>query len=105
MGCCVPLCTRVRNLLCSMHSNQHNSRHVYCEFLAGKLKALAKKFKATKFVQIRAQDAIKGYPEKNLPTLLIYHKGDIKKQFIGISSFGGEKMTELGMDSLAIGVE
>jgi hypothetical protein len=61
-----------------------------------RLRTLARKFKATKFVQIRSEEAIRNYPDKNLPTLLIYHKGDLKRQYIGLSSFGGESMSADG---------
>jgi hypothetical protein len=60
------------------------------------LRILAKKFKATKFISIRSDDAIRNYPDKNLPTLLIYKGGDVIKQFIGLLSFGGEGMTPDG---------
>lgn len=61
------------------------------------LRILAKKFKATKFVSIRSDAAIRGYPDSNLPTLLIYKAGDIAKQFIGLSQLGGEGMTPDGI--------
>jgi len=64
-----------------------------CQLMGEKLRVVALKFKATKFVKIRADDAIKNYPDKNLPTLLVYHNGELKKQFIGLTAFGGESIT------------
>jgi len=64
-----------------------------CDHMEATLRILAKKFKTTKFVSIRSDDAIRNYPDKNLPTLLIYHASNVIKQFIGLASFGGESMT------------
>jgi len=65
----------------------------HCQFLEQKLRILAQKFKATKFIKIRSESAIPNYPDRNLPTLLIYNKTDVVQQFVGLSSFGGERMT------------
>lgn len=64
-----------------------------CQLLQQKLQILAPKFAATKFVKIRSEEAIPNYPHKNLPTLLIYRKGDVAAQFVGGASLGGEAMT------------
>jgi thiol-disulfide isomerase/thioredoxin len=64
-----------------------------CQLMHQRLSVLAGKFPATKFVKILSEDAIKGYPDKNLPTLLLYQDGELKKQFIGLSAFHGESMT------------
>jgi len=65
----------------------------HCQLLEQHLNVLARKFKSTKFVQIKAEHAIKNYPDKNLPTLLIYYQSDVKQQFLGLKPFGGEGMT------------
>jgi len=54
---------------------------------------LAKKFKATKFVRIRAEEAIHGYPDKNIPTILVYHKGDVHAQMVTLSALSGDDTT------------
>jgi len=64
-----------------------------CDIMEATLRTLALKFKATKFVSIRSDDAIRNYPDKNLPTILVYHNSDVIKQFIGLIPFGGEGMT------------
>lgn len=61
-----------------------------------RLVALAKKFPQTKFVKIRSEEAIPNYPDRNLPTLLIYNKGDIASQFVTLKPLGGESFTEAG---------
>jgi hypothetical protein len=67
-----------------------------CQLLEQKLRILANKFKSTKFVKIRAGAAIPNYPDRNLPTLLIYNRGDVRQQYVGLAPFGGEKMTVEG---------
>lgn len=54
------------------------------------MRTVANKFKYVKFVKIRADAAIPNYPDKNLPTLLIYKKGDIAGQFVTLKLLGGE---------------
>ncbi|PRP77337.1 phosducin-like protein [Planoprotostelium fungivorum] len=65
----------------------------HCQLMEQRLRQLARKFKATKFVQIRSEEAIRGYPDKNLPTLLVYHKGNVARQFVGLQEFAGESTT------------
>jgi len=58
-----------------------------------RLKELAKKFPQTKFLKIRSTDCIKNYPDRNLPTILIYFEDELKQQLIGIYSLGGPELT------------
>lgn len=60
---------------------------------------LAAKNRAVKFLKIIATDCIRNYPDRNLPTLLIYGEGDIKKQMVGIGSLGGLNMKLSGFAS------
>ena len=53
------------------------------------LEKLARKFPDVKFLQILYTDCIPNYPEKNLPTLLVYRDDDLLTQFVGLSVFGG----------------
>ena len=46
-----------------------------CQLMEQHLRQIAKQFKATKFVMIQGEQAIRGYPERNLPTLLVYNNG------------------------------
>jgi hypothetical protein len=52
------------------------------------LTTLAAKYKATKFVKIVGDHCIPDYPDKNLPTLLIYGNGDLQQQLVGLSKLG-----------------
>src|SRR5690606_35587384 len=72
-----------------------------CEQMERCLNQLSSKFKATKFVKIRAREAIRNYPDRNLPTLLIYKEGDVRKQFITLKELGGESMTVKGAHNMS----
>lgn len=63
-----------------------------CQLLNKCMDEVAVKFKAVKFLKIVSTEAIPNYPDANCPTLLIYTKGDIAEQIVGISKFGGLKM-------------
>jgi hypothetical protein len=62
------------------------------KLLAAALGALAERHVGAKFVKIQAQQCIANYPRANTPTLLIYENGDVVKQFVGLSQFGGRRM-------------
>ncbi|KAJ8329488.1 Proteolipid protein 2 [Batrachochytrium dendrobatidis] len=64
-----------------------------CKLLNAILDRLAEKHKSTKFCKIVADLCIPNYPDKNLPTLLIYGEGDMRKQLIGMDAFGGTGAT------------
>jgi hypothetical protein len=57
------------------------------------LSVLAPRHPKIKFVEIRATDAIHGYPERNCPTLLIYRNNDLLSQFVGLAPLGGALFT------------
>ncbi|CAJ0755894.1 10732_t:CDS:2 [Entrophospora sp. SA101] len=65
---------------------------VECKLLNKYLNDLAIKYKSTKFVKIIGDQCIPNYPDKNLPTLLIYHNGDLAQQLVGLSTLGGINM-------------
>ena len=61
------------------------------------LEKLARKFGDVKFLQIDSEECIPGYPERNLPTLLMYRDDDLLRQCTGPSAFGG---SSFGIDSV-----
>ncbi|KAL6053727.1 Phosducin-like protein 3 [Balamuthia mandrillaris] len=67
--------------------------HEHSKLMNERLQELARKFRATRFLKIQAEEAIPGYPERNVPTLLIYFNGDLKKQFVSLSAFHGPSTT------------
>lgn len=57
---------------------------------------LARKYGDLKFCEIRADMCIEGYPEKNCPTILVYHKGDIVRQLVTLKELRGQSTTQEG---------
>lgn len=43
----------------------------------------------TKFRRAEARDIIPNYPERNVPTLILYRNGDVVENIVGIEQFGG----------------
>ncbi|KAG0225245.1 Phosducin-like protein 3 [Mortierella sp. GBA43] len=63
-----------------------------CKLMGAHLATVASKHKATKFVKIIGDQCIPNYPDRNLPTLLIYGEGDVKAQLVGAEILGGMSM-------------
>ncbi|XP_047253801.1 viral IAP-associated factor homolog [Capsicum annuum] len=59
-----------------------------CQILLQCLDELVTKYPATKFVKIISTDCIQNYPDCNLPTVLVYHNGALKSNYVGVHSFG-----------------
>ena len=64
-----------------------------CRLLKGYLDTLAAKYPATKFVSIVGDQCIPNYPDRNLPTLLIYRNGELHRQIVGLRP-------EIGLDGI-----
>lgn len=64
-----------------------------CALIHHHMQQLAVRFPQTKFLRSIATTCIPNFPEKNLPTLFIYHEGQMKKQFIGALELRGDKLT------------
>ncbi|GFP84925.1 viral iap-associated factor homolog [Phtheirospermum japonicum] len=59
-----------------------------CRLLLQCLEDLAKRYPATKFVKIISTECIPNYPDRNLPTVLVYYNSAVKATHVGIHSFG-----------------
>ncbi|BGP16847.1 hypothetical protein JCM10213_003333 [Rhodosporidiobolus nylandii] len=57
------------------------------------LQELASLYPSTKFVSIVSDHCIENYPDKNVPTMLIYRKGQMMGQVVGLGAMGGMKAT------------
>ncbi|KAH8880124.1 putative phosducin-like protein [Thozetella sp. PMI_491] len=64
----------------------------------------AREYGDVKFCEMRASQAIEGYPERNCPTILVYNKGDIVKQIVTLMTVGGVKMSMLNLDRILVEV-
>jgi len=67
-----------------------------CTLVNQYLASLARKFPATKFLKSISTTCIPNWPDSNLPTIFIYHKGNMVKQIIGPLEFRGMKLSEAG---------
>mgnify|MGYP001074665932 CR=1 FL=1 len=54
---------------------------------------LARKFNEITFFRMASTTCIPGYPDANLPTLLVYRDGVVRKTLAGLTRFGGPRMT------------
>ncbi|KAF5755215.1 putative phosducin, thioredoxin-like domain, Thioredoxin-like superfamily [Helianthus annuus] len=59
-----------------------------CGVLMQCLEELATMYPATKFVKIISTDCIPNYPDRNLPTVLVYNNGAVKANYVGLYTFG-----------------
>ncbi|RKP37918.1 thioredoxin-like protein, partial [Dimargaris cristalligena] len=64
-----------------------------CKLMNSHLALLAHQYPTVKFIKIISTDCIHNYPDRNLPTLLLYNHGDMQHQLVGIAQLGGLKMT------------
>ncbi|EFX02246.1 phosducin family protein [Grosmannia clavigera kw1407] len=64
----------------------------------------AAEYGEVKFCEMRAEQAIEGYPERNCPTILVYRNGDIVKQVVTLVMLHGVKTNMLDIDSLLVEV-
>ncbi|TNY21882.1 thioredoxin-like protein [Rhodotorula diobovata] len=57
---------------------------------------LASLYPSSKFVSIVSDHCIENYPDKNVPTLLVYRKGQLMGQIVGLGSMNGMNATLRG---------
>ena len=61
-----------------------------CAILTACLGVLAERYPNTKFVKILSTDCIPGYPDENLPTILLYFNTKCVKSVVGMQAVGGQ---------------
>lgn len=64
-----------------------------CRILLECLEELAARYPATKFVKIVSTDCIPNYPDRNVPTVLVYNNSAVKATYVGLYPFGSRKCT------------
>lgn len=62
---------------------------VECRLLEEVLLAAARQFRAVKFLKIVSTNAVENWPDRNLPTLFVYHDGELSTQLLGLKKLGG----------------
>ncbi|KAK8823070.1 hypothetical protein WA538_002221 [Blastocystis sp. DL] len=70
----------------------YNNNVPECNMLKQVLDQVSARYPMVKFVQMISTDCIKDYPDKNLPALFIYNKGEIVKQIMTLKELGGPKV-------------
>ncbi|KAL8871543.1 MAG: hypothetical protein Q9174_002646 [Haloplaca sp. 1 TL-2023] len=65
---------------------------------------LARRFGDIKFCEMRGDMCIEGYPDKNTPTILVYHGGDITRQVITLRDLAGPRTSVAELERLLIEV-
>ena len=81
----------------------HQSHVPDSQLLARVVAPLAAKHAATKFLSIKADACIENYPDRNVPTLLLYHDGMLQSQLVGLGELGGARVNEQSEGSLPHG--
>ena len=67
--------------------------HSDCARLKRSFDECACKYSDTKFLEIMSTECIPGFPEKQLPCVIIYKNGNLVKQLTGLNPWGGPKFT------------
>lgn len=65
-----------------------------CALVNEYMNRLAPRFPATKFIKAISTTCVPNYPDKNLPTIFVYHEGALKSQIIGPEQMRGMNLTE-----------
>lgn len=66
------------------------------------LEFVAKSHPTVKFLKIVADQCIQNYPNRNVPTLIIYGHGEIVVQLVGIESLGGMNVNAAAIEFLLL---
>ena len=69
-----------------------------CTLINQYLSNLARKFPTTKFLKSISTTCIPNWPDSNLPTIFIYHNGNMVTQLIGPIELRGMKLTEAELE-------
>ena len=64
-----------------------------CKLLSDMLDVLAGRFPATKFMRIISTHCIPQYPDRNLPTVLVYKDTKCVETLMGLLPYGGRRLT------------
>ena len=64
-----------------------------CRLLGDALDVLAERYPGTKFLRCVSTDCIPQYPDRNLPTLLLYRDTKCLQTLVGLLHYGGRRLT------------
>ncbi|KAL2852331.1 thioredoxin-like protein [Aspergillus pseudodeflectus] len=80
------------------------SNNVESRLLSEIWRRLAVKYGDIKFCEIRGNMCIEGYPDRNTPTILVYHKGEIVKQVVTLMALGGTGTKVEDLENMLVGI-
>lgn len=78
---------------------------VHSRLLGLLLVTLAAKFPEIKVTEIPANRCVENYPEANCPTLLVYHKKNILKNFVTLTQLGGSDCKLGDLEKVLVDIE
>lgn len=85
-----------KNAFVLVHLTSSSGGNVESRLLTELWRELARIFGDVKFCEIQGDMCIEGYPEKNCPTILVYHDGEIVKQLLTLRELNGQRTTQPG---------
>ena len=90
-----------------LHQHLLKLAHKYATLpTSTKIKNASNTTGAVKWAKIVGDKCIPGYPDRNLPTLLIYVGGDLRRQVVGLNMFGGAKaMRTENLERFLVGLD
>jgi len=68
-----------------------------CKILAAVLNQFAARYPMLKIVKIQGDQCIENYPDRLMPTLLIYGPNDFRTQMVGLAELGGNNTKVQGI--------
>ncbi len=97
-------CHNIFKIAFSWHHTDKSGkcRILGCQVLLHCLGQLAKQYQHVKFISMLSTDCIPDYPNKNLPTLLVYKDGQCKRTIVGLRSLGVDRISPESASSYAV---
>ncbi|KAL2810401.1 thioredoxin-like protein [Aspergillus granulosus] len=77
------------NCFVCVNLTSSSSNNVESRLLSELWRRLAAKYGDIKFCEMRGNMCIEGYPDRNTPTILVYHKGEIVRQCVTLMTLRG----------------
>jgi len=71
---------------------------VECRLMDECLKDIAARFKYIKVVRIKSTSAVENWPDRNLPTLFMYHEGEAREQIMTLKTLQGKQMKPVNLE-------
>ena len=87
-----------------VHLAASTASNVESSLLSNIWRDAAREYPELKFCQIRADQAIENYPDRNCPTILVYKAGEIAKQVVTLRTLGGTSTSLRQIDDLIVDV-